>query len=115
MWITIIVGIICLGAGLAGGFLFFRSTMESAQERGNLAKKISALPYTILDFMSNSKFNVLSPDHKVDFITEFFRKELRTLSVAAYTPTQIALDDFYKRKKLNPVLQKATIEEPAAN
>lgn len=110
MWITIIVGIICLGVGFTGGFLFFRSSMESAQERGNLAKKVSALPYTILDFLSNPRFNSLSADQKVDFITEFFRKELRSLNVAAYTPTQMALEDFYKRRRLNPTLQQTVTE-----
>lgn len=111
MWLTIMIGIICLGVGFAGGYGYFQSTMESAQERGNLAKKISALPYQILDLINNAKFTLLKPDDKLDFITEYFRKELRALNVGAYTTTQIALDDFYKRKKLNPVLQKAVTEE----
>jgi hypothetical protein len=111
MWATVIIGIICLGIGCGGGIVYQRSTMESAQERGNLAKKLSALPYLILDFMSNSKFSALTPDDRLDFITAFFRSELKDLSVAAYTTTQIALDEFYRRKKLNPAAQMAAAKE----
>jgi hypothetical protein len=107
MWLAVVVGIICLGIGFAGGIWFHRFTMESERERGNLAKKISALPYMILDFMGNSKFNALKPDDKLDFITEYFRTEFKTLNVAAYTTTQDALDEFYRRKKLTPSSQKS--------
>jgi hypothetical protein len=115
MWLTIVVAVVCLGIGFAGGFWFYRSTMESERERGNLAKKISALPYILLDFMNNSRFNALTPDHKLEFITDFFRKELKALNVAAYTPTQVALDDFYERKKLNQKPGKPDTKEQAAS
>lgn len=103
MWPTIIAGMIGLAGGFAAGYFFFRSTMESAHERGNLAKKISALPYTLLEFISNPKFNALTADQKVDFVSGFFRKELRNLSGAAYPPAQMALEEFYKEKKLDKV------------
>ena len=111
MWLTIVVGVICIGIGFAGGFWFYRSTMESERERGNLAKKISALPYILLDFMSNSRFNALTPDDKLEFITEFFRKELKALNVAAFTTTQAALDEFYERKKLIQKSGKSGVKE----
>jgi hypothetical protein len=111
MWLSIVVGVVCLGVGFAGGFWFYRSTMESERERGNLGKKISALPYILLDFMSNPRFNALTPDDKLEFITGFFRQELRTLNIAAYTTTQIALDTFYQRKKLNQKSSKPAAKE----
>jgi hypothetical protein len=52
--------------------------------------------------MSNSKFNALTPDQRLEFVTSYFRKELKALYVSAYTPTQGALDDFFKRKRLTP-------------
>ncbi len=115
MWLTVMVGIICLGIGFVAGFWFYRSTLESERGRGNLAKKISALPYMILDFMSNSRFTALNPDDKLDFITDYFRRELKALNVPAYTTTQVALDEFYKRKKLNPLPQKSPPKEPAVS
>ncbi len=111
MWLIILAGLIGLGIGFGAAFLFYRSTMESAQERGNLAKRISALPYVILDFLSHSKFNALSADDKVDFITDFFRRELRNLRVAAYTPTAMALDDFYKRRHLDRVPRSSAVNQ----
>ena len=115
MWLMIVVGILGLGIGFGGGYLFFQWRMESAHERGNLAKKISALPYVILEFLDQSKFKSLSADNKVDFITEFFRKELKNLNVAAYTPVQPALDDFYKRHRLNRAPQATLTSESAAH
>ncbi|MBZ5534847.1 MAG: hypothetical protein LAO31_02740 [Acidobacteriia bacterium] len=115
MWLTVVVAVVCLGVGFAGGFWFYRSTMESERERGNLAKKISALPYILLDFMNNSRFNALTPDDKLEFITDFFRQELKALSVAAYTTTQAALDDFYQRKKLNLKPAKPSAKEQAVS
>lgn len=106
MWITIFIGLIGLGLGFLGGYWFNRSSLGPAQEHNNLAKKIFAVPYVFLDFLGNSKFNALSPDNKVDFITEFFRKEMKDLKVATYTTTPIALDDFYRRKRLNPLPPK---------
>jgi hypothetical protein len=102
MWITIITGIVCLGLGLAGGYAFSKNAMGSELERNNLTTKLSALPYVILDFMSNSKFNSLTPDQRLEFVTTYFRKELKALYVSAYTPAQSALEDFFKRKRLTP-------------
>ncbi len=115
MWLIIGIGILCLLVGFGLGYLFHQLSMESAQERNNLAKKVSALPYVILDFLSNSKFNSLSADDKVDFITDFFRKELRNLGVAAYTTTQIALEEFYKRKHLNRDIPGNVSPQPRMN
>jgi len=115
MWLTIVVAVVCLGIGFAGGYWFYRSTLESERERGNLAKKISALPYTLLDFMNNSRFNALTPDEKLEFITEYFRKELKALNSASYTTTQAALDDFYQRKRLNQKPAKSSAKEQPAS
>ncbi|MDD5544792.1 MAG: hypothetical protein PHX83_16620 [Acidobacteriia bacterium] len=110
MELFIIVGVAGVVLGFAGGFLYTHMTMESARERGNLSKKISALPYMLLDLMDNPRFRSLSSDDKTEFVASFFRKELKTLNVPVYTTSQIALEQFYKRKHLDRVPGQAVAQ-----
>lgn len=103
MGFFILVGVAGFVLGFAGGFFYNHMTMESARERGNLSKKIAALPYVLLDLMDNAKFRSLSSDDKTEFVAGFFRKELKTLNAPVYTTSQIALEQFYKRKHLDRV------------
>jgi hypothetical protein len=103
MVIFLLVGAVGLVIGFFGGILYRRSTMESAREHGNLSKKISALPYVLLDLMDNPRFRSLSSDDKTEFVAGFFRKELKVLNAPVYTTSQTALEEFYKRKHLDRV------------